>query len=444
MDGKPSTHATRVIRQGGTEVRVLRTCTLEVIGPDGERTVGKLDRPVFRIGSHVSNDLAPPDPTISKHHLEVTVVPEGYRLVDLGSSNGTWLGDVRLGELTVDEALELRIGESTLLFRPDLFEVEVPASPASNFFSLVGRSVVMRELFQALAQVAATDSPVLLEGDAGTGKELAAHAIHSASRRAGGPFIVVDCAALIGSLVESELFGHVRGAFTGADNDRIGLLEAANGGTVFLDRVNELPLALQAKLPGVLERHVVQPVGTRTRRRLDVRVIASSRSNLAREVNEGRFRADLFYRLSVIRVSLPPLSARLDDLPLLVASFLDDARARGVPDVPPELPSVVMARLASQPWPGNVRELRNAIERALLGLPEAAQTGEAPKRQLFSAQAEALQQFEHSYFAALLAEHQGNVSAVARAAELDRRYLVRILKRLGLHVASKGQDPSDL
>jgi transcriptional regulator with GAF, ATPase, and Fis domain len=410
--------------------RLIRTCTIEIVaGPDAGMIV-RVDRPVFRVGSHRSNDLVLRDETVSNHHLELSLVNDGYKVLDLSSSNGTWFGSARLRELTVVEPMTLRLGATSLAIMPAVEEAEVPAAARTRFGSCLGRSFAMRELFAQLEAVAQSDCTVLLEGETGVGKELVAESIHKESKRSRGPFVVVDCAALAGELLEAELFGHVRGAFTGADAARRGLLETATGGTVFLDEVGELPLPLQAKLLGAIERRKVVPLGSSVGRPIDVRVISATNRNLGQEVNLRRFRADLFYRLAVVRLRVPPLRERLDDIPLLVESFL--AALPG--DVPRELSAIAIGRLTSQPWPGNVRELRNAVERAALQIPQAPNTPlpPPPSSSFFDARAQALDRFERSYFGELLSRAQGNLSQAARLSELDRRYLHRLLRRAGL------------
>src|SRR6185369_10905035 len=343
-----------------------QTCSVEILsGPDVGKNA-KMDKPLYRIGSHESNYLVLTDDSISKHHLEIAVAPDGYRVTDLSSSNGTFMGGVKVGEVTIVEPVTLTCGTTTLRVSPAPIEAEVPASTRTSFGSVLGRSVAMRELFEQLDAVAKSDCSVLIEGETGTGKEQVAESIHNESPRKDAPFVVVDCGALLGELMESELFGHAKGAFTGADTERKGLLQMADGGTVFLDEVGELPLPLQAKLLGVLERRKVTPIGTSTAKNIDVRVIAATNRNLAREVNEGRFRSDLFFRLAVVRLRVPPLRERLDDIPMLVEHFLDILRQRDGEHVPTALSPIELARLSAQPWLGNVRELRNAVERTAL------------------------------------------------------------------------------
>jgi DNA-binding NtrC family response regulator len=333
----------------------------------------------------------------------------------------------------------LQLGETVLRIEPTEDETPVPASPHSEFGAVRGRSVAMRELFEQLEQVAQSDCSVLLEGETGVGKEHIAEALHKKSPRAAEPFVVVDCGALVGELMEAELFGYVRGAFSGADRARVGLIESATGGTLFLDEVGELPLALQTKLLGTVERRRVVPIGSNSARPIDVRIVAATNRNLGREVNQGRFRSDLYYRLAVVRLRVPPLRERKEDIPVLVQAFLEQLRGRYGERVPQTLSALVLGRLGQHDWPGNVRELRNAVERAALKLrqsedkPEPEPVARVEPDAFFAKREEALEAFDRRYFGALLAQTQNNLSQVARQANLDRRYLHRILRRLGLH-----------
>jgi DNA-binding NtrC family response regulator len=371
---------------------------------------------------------------VSRHHLEVTALPGGYRLVDLGSSNGTFVGSVRLGEAIAGSAVALQIGQTLVRLSPGEREQPVPALAARAFGPLVGQSLPMRELYAQLERVAASDCSVLIEGETGVGKERVAEAIHGASAACAGPFVVVDCGALSPALMESELFGHVRGAFTGAVDDRVGLVTLADGGTLFLDEIGELPLPLQTKLLGVLERRRVVPVGATRAHTVRIRVVAATHRDLARRANEGLFRSELFYRIAVVRLRVPPLRDRLDDLPLLVEACLERLRARDGDHLPAQLSAVALAHLHAQPWPGNVRELFNAVEQAALQLPApsvAARRERAGWRPYQATRAEAMAQFDRAYFEALV-RRGSNLSQLARDAGLDRRYLLRILDRYGI------------
>jgi len=423
---------TRLVSRGDAEVRLMQTCTVEVMTGAGVGTVARVERPTFAIGSHESNDLVLADDSVSKHHLELTVAPDGYRIVDLSSSNGTFLGGVRVSDITITEPVTLHLGTTTIRIAPAAVEKEVPASARVNFGSVLGRSVAMRELFEQLEAVSRSDCSVLLEGETGVGKEQVAESIHQESARKEQPFVVVDCGALAGELLESELFGHAKGAFTGADAERKGLLAMADGGTLFLDEVGELPMPLQAKLLGVLERRKVTPVGTSVARAVDLRVIAATNRNLAREVNEGRFRSDLFFRLAVVRLRVPPLRERLDDIPMLVEHFLGVLREREGAHVPSTLSPIELARLSAQPWAGNVRELRNAVERAALKIggpvPQVEEQGGRPEP-FIQARDRFVDEFEKRYLTDILERSSMNVSEAARQAGIDRRNFQRLLRR---------------
>ncbi|HZS37496.1 MAG TPA: sigma-54 dependent transcriptional regulator [Polyangia bacterium] len=235
-----------------------------------------------------------------------------------------------------------------------------------GFRNLIGKSPVMLQLYDLLERVSATAAPVLIFGESGTGKELAARALHHGSPRARAPFIAVNCAAITDSLLESELFGHAKGAFTGAVEARKGLFAEADGGTLFLDEIGEVPIGLQAKLLRAIETSSVRPVGGGAERKIDVRIVAATNRDLARAVQEKKFREDLYYRLHVIPVHLPPLRARREDIPLLVEHFAARVAEQHPDQAPREITSEVLRRLIELPWPGNVRELKNAVERLLL------------------------------------------------------------------------------
>jgi len=410
----------------------MQTCTVEVLAGPGNGIVARVEKPIFAIGAHATNDLVLADDAVSKHHLELHVVPDGFRIVDLSSSNGTFHVGVKITDVTIVEPITLQLGTTTLRITPQVGEKEVPASGAIKFGSVLGRSIVMRELFEQLSAVAKSDCSVLIEGETGVGKEQVAESLHLESPRREAPFVVVDCGAIAGELLESELFGHAKGAFTGADAERKGLLQMADGGTVFLDEVGELPMALQAKLLGVLERRKVTPIGMSTARSVDLRVIAATNRNLAREVNEGRFRSDLFFRLAVVRLRVPPLRERLDDIPMLVEHFLETLRQREGAHVPSTLAPIELARLSSQAWVGNVRELRNAIERLALrvgGSPTSTDDRGGRPDPFIKAREQFVEEFEKRYLTDMLERTNMNVSEAARQAGVDRRNFQRLLRR---------------
>lgn len=394
--------------------------------------------PRVTVGTHASNDLALEDRLISRFHCEITATPEGVRLHDLGSSNGSLLDGVRVADAWARDASLLRLGRSTL--RVSLGSKErLALSSRESFGRLVGRSVAMRTIFRTLELAAPSESTVLVEGETGTGKELVAESIHAESRRRDKPFVVIDCGAIPTNLVESELFGHEKGSFTGATSTRVGAFEAANGGTLVLDELGELPLDVQPKLLRALENRSIQRVGGSQRRHVDVRVVACTNRDLRAEVNERRFRSDLYFRIAVVRVVLPPLRERAEDIDLLAPRILealgaDEDTQRSL--VAPE----ALARLRRGAWPGNVRELRNHLERAMVLRTALSPdtTGEpasepAPRVDVSIPFAVArrmnLASFERAYLTALLDAHGGDVAAASRAAGVDRSYVYRMLRR---------------
>jgi DNA-binding NtrC family response regulator len=396
------------------------------------------------IGSHPSNDLALDEPTVSRFHCEIRV-GEGATVRDLGSRNGTVLDGVQVIEGVLRSGSLLKLGRVTVSFELRGEPNRMPVSPRHELGSMVGTSVAMRSAFALLERAAGANVHLLLEGETGTGKSQAAEAIHRASARKDGPFVIVDCGAIPENLLESELFGHEKGAFTGASARRVGAFEEAEGGTIFLDEIGELPPALQPKLLRVLESREIRRVGSNSHRVVDVRVVAATNRDLRAEVNSGRFRSDLYFRLAVIKVVLPPLRERPEDIPLIAERILarsgaDPARVQAL--YTPEL----VATLMRAAWPGNARELRNYLERCLVfqeALPVTESPG-APANRVDArvpyaeARGRAIDEFERAYLEALLALHGGKVSQAAAAAGIDRVYLHKLLRRHGLRGASTG------
>jgi transcriptional regulator with GAF, ATPase, and Fis domain len=317
-----------------------------------------IDTDSFTVGKAPANAVVVNDRFISSQHLHVTRREAGFHVRDLNSTNGTFLWDVRLFEAEVPLNTTLRIGEAELLFEP------VPqGSQEPSFHGLVGSDPAMRQLVESLKRVAPSHVIVTVLGESGTGKELVAEALHKASPRAGQPFIPINCGALAPSVIESELFGHEKGAFTGADTRRKGAFEAAHGGTLFLDEVGELPLELQARLLRVLDSGEVKPVGASRPFHVEVRVVAATHRDLRAWVREGRFREDLYYRLGAMPLVLPPLRSRPGDLRLLAEHFVRLREPRGQTV---KFTAAALDKLQQHSWPGNVRELRNVVDRALL------------------------------------------------------------------------------
>ncbi|HYJ10473.1 MAG TPA: sigma-54 dependent transcriptional regulator, partial [Polyangiaceae bacterium] len=324
------------------------------------------------------------------------------------------------------------------------------------FGDVLGPSLAMRSIFGVLERIAPTDASILIEGETGTGKDMLARAVHQQSQRKDQPFVVVDCGAVSYSLIESELFGHERGAFTGAVATRQGAFELAGRGTVFLDEVGELPIDVQPKLLRVLESGEFRRVGGNKTLRAEARIIAATKRNLKEEVERGKFREDLYFRLSVVPITVPPLRTRREDVPSLVERFLEVARKRDTAAASISLSRETIAALSAHDWPGNVRELRNVLDRAiyiataggerevrLLDLPvsaSASSPGSArePASEFSAAKSyreirtDFEAEFERRYVSWLLDRHAGNISAAAREAKMDRKHLYDLARKHGL------------
>jgi len=398
---------------------------------------GSAEGDVLAIGTAEDNALVLRDATVSRYHLELRRTPAGVQVVDLGSRNGTWLGGARIERALVPAGTQLRIGDTTLAVE-DAGSSLAPPVPADlpRSADLVGDSDAIRDVVRLVHRVARVDSSVLIHGETGTGKEVIARAIHEASPRRDRELVVVDCGSLPASLIASILFGHEKGAFTGADQRRAGAFERAEGGTVLLDEIGELPLEVQPALLGVLERRSFTRVGGAQPIAVDVRVLAATHRDLRAEVNAGRFRADLYYRLAVAKIAIPPLRERTEDIEALVRHFVQ--RLTGVAELGPL--AGVLDELRAQPWSGNVRELRNVVEAALVmgeldiaGAPRAATklaAGALPTYR--DARATALARFETDYLRTLIERAGGNASEAARLARMDRPYLLTLLRKHGL------------
>ena len=433
----------RKLEYPNVEIRVAE-------GPDKGRSC-RLDPDGVRIGTAAGNALQLADRTVSRMHCEVRLVGDSLRLFDSDSTNGTYVNDVRVFSAELRAGSVVRVGETILSVTTTSRERRsVELSPRHRFAEVIGASTEMRRLFDVLEKISPTDTSVLIHGETGTGKELVARAIHDASPRAGGPFVVVDCGAIAESLIESELFGHVRGAFSGAVGDRRGLFEEAHKGTIFLDEIGELPPSLQPRLLRVIESLEVRRVGSNTPHKIDVRVVAATNRSLAKSVNEGSFREDLFYRLAVVELRIPPLRARREDIALLAEHF-----CRRYAGDKATLPPDVLTSLMSRAWPGNVRELRNFIERSVsLGFSSPGPSSPAPRATaslptgfeelvpthlpLKDARAAWTEQFELLYVKALLAKTGNNVTRAAELAGINRRSLQRMIAYLGIRDPSAG------
>jgi two-component system, NtrC family, response regulator GlrR len=399
-----------------------------VSGPD-QGIVAVSDGAELAIGTGAGNQLILTDSTVSRHHCQIAAIEDGFILRDLGSTNGTTLAGYRVLAAYLEPNAVIAVGQTVLRFDVTNDRVIEPLSEATQLGTVLGESPAMRRLFYVLNRAVGTDTTVLLEGETGTGKTLIAEAVHESGPRSKSPFVVVDCGAVSASLIESELFGHERGSFTGAVDSKQGMFEAAQGGTIFLDEIGELPLDLQPKLLRVLEGKTVTRIGSTRSTKLDVRIIAATNRDLRAEVNAGKFRSDLFYRISTLRVRVPALRERVEDLAPLVDRFYREFS--GADESPPvELLTTVMRHA----WPGNVRELRSFVERScVLGVasPDSPQPAAVDDIALSfrDAKSRAMGVWEADWLSRLVKTYSGNLSRAARAAQMDRNHLRDLLRR---------------
>ncbi|ACY16720.1 sigma-54 interaction domain-containing protein [Haliangium ochraceum] len=415
-------------------------------GPDrGESVRLEEDQPVY-FGSSPSCEMMLTDKTISRRHMSAQLSGNEVIVRDEGSTNGTFIQGSRFKEINIGFGAEVKLGRTVIKFLPDEEIVDPEPAAEDSFGQLLGGDTKMRQMFQLLKDVAATDATVLIEGETGTGKELIAEEIHNHSPRKNGPFIVFDCGAVPRELIESALFGHVKGSFTGAITDRRGAFTEAHGGTIFLDEIGEMAMDLQPSLLRVLDKRAVRRVGSNTYEKIDVRVVAATNRDLRAEVSKKNFREDLYYRLAVIRVSVPPLRERGTDIPLLVQHFINQFSSdRPIPITPDD-----MASIQRHSWPGNVRELRNSIERACLlsrgetlNVDDALMDESSPALGIRTdlpfkeAKGQLVEMFEREYIEDLMRRHKMNLSAAAREAQIDRKHLRELIRKYGLDPRKK-------
>jgi DNA-binding NtrC family response regulator len=393
------------------------------------------------VGQSPACDLRLSDRHVSRRHIAIETTPQGLRVADLESTNGTFVNGLAVFDARLCGGETIRIGETVLFVEPASQTVATtapaPAPTAMRFGRLVGASPQMRRLYPLCERLAASEVPVVIEGETGTGKELLAESIHEEGPRANAPFVVFDCTTVPPNLLESALFGHERGAFTGAVTQRRGVFEVAHGGTLLIDEIGELDVALQSKLLRAIERGEVQRVGGSKFMKVDVRLLAATRRDLDREVQAGRFRDDLFYRLAVARIELPALRRRTGDVAVLTRWFWQQLGG------PADVPADVLVRFEEYSWPGNVRELHNAVARRValgeLASGEPLGVGLAPRDAaahagdtigdvvamdlpLVTARQRVVDEFERRYIERVLARHGGNVVRAAAASGIARRY----------------------
>jgi len=440
----------------------LRKCKLVLQREGGSTAEYIFDQPSVTLGAMNDNDLVIDDDTVSRYHARIFQDDNAYLVQDNDSTNGTFVNRVRIKEAYLKPGCIITIGKTDIGFQSLDEKVAIEPASRDRFGRIVGKSLRMREIFSILDKIAPTGVTVIIEGETGTGKEVIARTIHEQSRRADMPFVVFDCGAVPENLIESELFGHEKGSFTGATMTRDGLFEVAQGGSIFLDELGELSLDLQPKLLRALEQREIKRVGSNTPIKVDVRVIAATNRNLEEEVKNGTFREDLFYRLSVVRIILPPLRDRIGDLPLLAKHFLNtggfnkdfegNQRVKGIS-------RDALDAMMNYQWPGNIRELLNIVERACAyaegeyiqqeDLPEHISGVKILRKRLARSEADAkvdralqkpfkeakeewVSEFERDYIANLLSKNDNNISHAAREASIDRKYFRKLMKKYEL------------
>jgi len=463
-------------------VQRLRKGKLVVVAGADQGKELEIAKPRVTGGRSIISDLVLADKAVSGTHFEIAARDDGYRLRDLNSRNGVYVGDLRIREVFLRPGTVFKMGHTSIQFQPLQDVVEIELSKRDRFDAIIGGSAAMRQIFAQLEKVAPSDLTVLITGETGTGKEMVARAVHNTSTRKNKPFVVLDCGSIPRELIESTLFGHEKGSFTGAVGQHIGCFEQAQGGTIFLDEIGELDITLQPKLLRVLEQREIKRVGGDRTVKVDVRVLAATNRDLREEVNKGHFREDLYFRLSVVHVELPPMRERREDIPGLANHFLRDIAGRRSMQMTFG-PDAITAMIGHA-WPGNVREMRNVVERAAalsdgptitradlvfgreLGASvsashDLAKAGIAGAQRAIAAEAgvelppgsgpaifdaallkpglgfkqakqTVVDAFEAAYLEALLTRNEGNITRSANEAGLTRYHLRELLKRHGV------------
>ncbi|MGC4117021.1 MAG: sigma 54-interacting transcriptional regulator [Myxococcales bacterium] len=430
---------------------------LHVTAHGAERVVPFRDEAVVGSGERASVQLD--DPFVSATHARLERSEGGFKVVDLASKNGTFVGAARVVEAVVPLGCPVRVGQTELVLKkPEKSDTGVPV-----FEGMVGGGEAMRKVYETIERVAPAQAAVAIFGESGSGKELVARAVHQRSPRASKPFVPVNCGALSKELVESELFGHEKGAFTGAEKMHRGAFEEADGGTLFLDEIGELPLTLQAKLLRALELGEIKRVGASRPMNVDVRIIAATNRDLRAEIRKGAFREDLYWRLCVVPIQLPPLRARRGDLALLIRHFL---KAFSPANALVALTKQAEAKLLEHPWPGNVRELKNIVHRSLLlrrgeqidvddilfeaaQVPSAASEDSAgydPHRDSPEAVYivnKTLEDLEDEIFLKTWKRLGARPAMVAKALGQSRGAIYRRMEKLGIPTAAEANEPKD-
>ncbi len=448
MAKEPTTVLPNLSLHAGLALR-FRKVVLEVTSGPNTGLSAALDSRVLTVGSHRSNGLVLTDPAVSRFHFRIVASERGTQLIDDTSTNGTIVNSIALRDGYIGPGATIGVGNTQISVVTGVGEAEVQLSAETHFGDAIGESNAMREAFALARNAAASRATILIQGETGTGKDVLARAIHQSSVRSEHPFIVFDCAAIPANLIESALFGHLRGAFTGADVAHEGVFRAAHGGTLFLDELGELPLELQPKLLRVLESGEVTPVGSTSATVVDVRIVAATHRDLREMVSRDQFRPDLYYRLAVLPIEIPPLRERREDIGPLVSRFLGELLSDEPNAIEPMKQRLASALLAASNygWPGNVRELRNVVERAV-ALAEADQElpveigpgGSAvgptlgPDGSALSLRGRlplglAREQFDREYLRDLLSSASGDIKRAAEIAEIHPKSFARLLRR---------------
>lgn len=441
--------------EDGPEVVSLRKCQLIFLDGPYKGKKLTLNRDRLSIGKREGNDILIQDKTVSRKHCEIVYESDSFLLRDCDSTNGTFLNGSKVKEAYLSPADVIKLGNTQLEFIVFDEKVSIEPSEKEIFGAMVGKSRKMRQIFAILEKISKTHASVIIEGETGTGKDLVAKAIHEHSTRRSHPFLVFDCTGVAPNLIESELFGHEKGAFTGAIRSRPGIFEGAKGGTVFLDELGELPIDLQPKLLRALENREVRRVGANTATKIDVRVISATNRNLKQEIQGGKFREDLYYRMSVVKISLPPLRDRPEDIPLIIERLLTTQTYNKTPTgfKVIRVEDDALKLLQRYPWPGNVRELANILERAC-SFVEGETIRRGDLEFVFSeiddaeertenmrintdipfkeAKQEIVERFEKEYLEELLKKHNYNLSKASREAKVDRKHIRNLLKKYGI------------
>jgi DNA-binding NtrC family response regulator len=415
-------------------------CVIKLVSGSASPEQYRLISGTCRVGAGPDNEIVIDDKAVSRAHVELSLAPEGVHVRDVGSRNGTYYAGQRIQEITLAPGSRLTLGATELKIESDLESFEqTSADGPSQYGGMLGKNPAMRRLFALLTRLEGSLVNVLIEGESGTGKELVARALHDRSKLAAQPFVALNCGALDRALVRSELFGHKKGAFTGATSASTGAFDDANGGTLFLDEIGELPLDVQPVLLRVLETGRFSRVGETTELPVKVRVIAATNRNLKDDIERGTFRSDLYYRLMVVKLSVPPLRDRADDIALLAQHFATELALGPLSDA-------VLNDLKARSWAGNVRELKHALL-AYSAIGVLQTPNETPLSDLEAVLArvvdvtrpyaeqkeELVQRMTRIYLTQLLEHTQGNRSEAARVAGLQRGYLRKLLEKLGIN-----------